>query len=685
MQTTDYSKALQYLYAKTFAEPGMQALSAPLREAGIFARTLQELPIGKFPGEELAGDYGLVFAGEEFKQAVTQMPELLQRHECKEPLDELDRYCCRAAFSPAHSSAGYETVLQKGLNGLIAELRTSAAGEPAYLEAEILSLEAVIAWSRRYAVLGFSACERVPAEPPRDFAEAVQALWLVHTAIGIGERNDASLSLGRLDQYLYPYFRADLDRGITEEALEKVLIELFVKLNRYGDAACAVNLGGVAPDGTDMFNDLTRMIVKVATRLQLPSPILAARIHPGIRQDDFDALTVPELFRIGQPSFYGEFACRNALLRRGVPADEVHRWAANSCMGLIMPGEEFSDMWALVFTFMLPLELALNHGRPFHGELPVALKTTSQAGYNNAGEIMASTIEYARELLELLIDRHRRINAREGLENPDPYLSALLHGGIPGRDRLLGGPRYHTANVDAFALVNAADALTAIERVVFRDGLHPLDEVVDAVKNNFVGNEVLRRELLCAPKYGNGDAEADRMVSTLAAAFADIVRQYGSPEIVYMPSFHTLNAHVGAGSGWGASADGRLAGEPFAKNIGPMQGRNLNGITGILHSASAIDQQFFYGGQALDLHLDPGIWDKPSDRAKLQAALQTYFEMGGLLIQVNGLDVETMKKAVAHPDMYADLTVRIGGYSARFVSLSPNIQQEMIKRFEHST
>jgi formate C-acetyltransferase len=342
-------------------------------------------------------------------------------------------------------------------------------------------------------------------------------------------------------------------------------------------------------------------------------------------------------------------------------------------------------MWALVVTFLLPLELALNNGRPFAGELPVTLKTMAPATYTDVEAIQAATLRFADELLAFLIMRHGEITRREGMENPDPYLSALLGGGIPGRDRLLSGPRYHTANVDAFAIVNVADALTAIDRVVFREGRCPLANVVAAVKNNFAGEEALRRELLAAPKYGNGDPDADRRVAALADGFAASVRRHDAGPIVYMPSFHTLDAHVGVGKRWGASADGRLAGEPLAKNIGPTQGRDHSGLTALLRSAAAIDQQFFYGGQAIDLHLDAALVAESATARKFQAALQTYFQMGGLLVQVNGVSVEALKAAMANPEAHGDLTVRIGGFSMRFVQLGPDAQREMILRFESCT
>lgn len=694
---TDYKSSVHYLRDRASSDPEVMALSPAQREAEIFRRILMKIPVGIVEGESLAGDYGTSF-GDAGYRAIAETAEANKKKKAAAAgPTELGGFLALQAqqngylafFTRAHTSPAYDLVLAKGLNGIIAELEAAMAtaddARRDYLAAEIVALRAVIAWSGRFADLGFDACRHVPAEPARTFHEAVQSLWLVHTCIGVGERGDGSLSLGRIDQYLYPFYEADRARGVPAEDLADTVTDLVLKLNRYADASGAANLGGVDAQGNDLFNDLSRLIVKVCTGLQVPAPILAARIHPGIRQDDFDLLTDPRLIRMGQPSFYGEFSCRGALRARGIAESDVHRWAVNSCMGMIMPGEEFSDMWGGVFYFLLPLELALNKGRRFHGTLPLELKTVAPDDYANVAEIMDATLAYAKEILGILTERHRQINQVQGETNPDPYLSALLRGGELGRDRLLGGPRYHTAVVDTFGLVNAADAIAAIDRVVFQERSHALQELVAAAINDFAGQEALRLELIAAPKFGNADAAVDRIASELASRYAAAVRACSDHKLVYLPSFHTLNYHVSVGGSWGASLDGRRRGEPFAKNIGPMQGRNKRGITSVMSSALAVDQQAFCGGQALDLYVEPGLIDRSADRAKLQAALQTYFRMGGLQVQVNGADVEMLKDAMVHPEKYPDLTIRIGGFSARFVTLLPEVQRETIRRFEAGT
>jgi len=425
--------------------------------------------------------------------------------------------------------------------------------------------------------------------------------------------------------------------------------------------------------------------LRLAVELRLPAPLLAVRCTETMRDEDLALATRPELFTIGQPTFYGEENCRETLQKRGVPADDLDRWCVNSCMGLMIAGREFSDMWAVVCNVLPGLEAALNGGEPFR---PCGLAVETPSRYDSIDEVMESMLEYDRALLRLLMEHHSKLNAeafRRGT-HPSPFVSALLFGGTPGADRLHGGPRYHTANVDLFALVNAADALTAIDELVFRRKSHTLAEIAAAARSNFEGAEELRRELLACPKFGNGDPTADKFAARLAKRLAEIIREESpAGDILYMASFHTLNTHVGRGANYPASCDGRRTGEPFAKNIGPMQGRNREGISGVIRSAATIDQTDFPGGQALDIYCERDLYATKEARAKFRAILRTYFKLGGLQLQVNAVSIEELEKAEKNPELHEDLTVRVGGFSMRFTRLSREVQHEMIERFKHNT
>ncbi|MDX9980715.1 MAG: pyruvate formate lyase family protein [Lentisphaeria bacterium] len=683
----DLWQQVRALRARAHAELG--DCPAPLREARLLQAVLAGIPIGILDGDLLAGDFGPA-CGEVEAVSLPSAPGLPPAPDGS-LWQALDRWHLRAGYTLAHTTVDYPLVLQQGLAAIAAGARARNEDDPvpercSQREAMALALEAVVAWAERFADLAeklglaelAARCRRVPREPARDMAEAMQALWFVHAAVGLSELSQASLSLGRLDQYAYPYFAA-----AGPECSRRLLDALFAKLNRYGDAACAVNLGGADAQGRDCFNDLSRLIVDVVAERRAPAPILAARIHDGIAAADFDRLTEPALLRLSQPTFYGEEPCREALRRRGVPESELSDWGANSCMGLMLPGAEIADMWAGVVPLPLALELALNGGPPLAGELPLTLATPPRREYGSLAELFGQVLAYADELVALCIGRNREHTARVAAEFPNPFLSALTADCIPrGQDRAGGGARYHTGTIEAFGLVNVADALHAIRVLHFERGAYSLTELVAAAQADFDGHAALLATIRALAKFGDGDAAVDELAGELARGFAASVRRHSPERPQYLPSFHTLNAHIPAGSRYGASLDGRRAGAPLAKNAGPTLLGRAHAHTRTVQSAARLPQADFAAGQALDLSLDAESLRSIAPRRAFQALLRAYFAAGGLQIQVNGLTAADLRAAIARPEAHADLLVRLGGYSTRFVSLSPAVQREMAERFE---
>lgn len=692
------------------------SLAPPVREAEVFRRILEALPIRISSTDTLAGDFGwdCATSGERSAMAdkIGQMrSKRAGEAHCESPSRLMrDRFHCFGGYTTAHTCADYERVVVVGIRGLLDEVarhQSAASGEMAdHLKGMELALQAVVAWAQRYAALAermasetgdphvqerlrriADNCRSVPLEPARSFEQALQAIWLVHAAIGLSEYSGASLSLGRLDQYLFSLLQNDRQSGVPLADLEACLDDLFEKLNHFGDAACTVNLGGTessAGGDRDLFNDLSAMIVRVAKRRRSPSPILAARIHEGTNASTFDTLTDPELVSMGQPTFYGEEACRRALLRRGVPQCHVHEWAANSCMGLLMPGREISDMWGGVVNVLLPLELALNRGRPFHHAMPLALETHAPDDFATFDDLYATFCRFVDELVEFATAENLRATSARSRDMPNPFLSALIRNCIErGMDRASDGPLYYTVIVEGFGLVNAADALTAIQQLVFETKRYQLEDLVQAAQADFADAAAVQQALASAPKYGNGDPVADLMAAEVARSFAASVRRRSADGVCFAPSFHTLTAHIPAGKKTAASLDSRSAGEPLAKNIGTSPGRCTTALTGLMRSAATIDQSLFYGGQALDVSVDANSLRDGLQRRKFQALLRTYFGLGGLQVQLNGIDADTLEAAMQAPGEHRDLIVKIAGYSARFVSLGLDLQQDLVKRFRH--
>ncbi len=679
---------IQYLRNKALLCEEIVIAEPAMREAMIFAFVLENMPIFYLPGDIIVGDFG--WRVENADVIDRDYPEIKYLHteHVETPASRLfDDFHCFGGYAAAHTCIDYDKLLRLGIDGILAEINNSNSGE--YGQAMSVSLRALLILAERYALMLENSgehelaaiCRKVPRQPAGKFYEALQSIWFAHLAIGISEYSDASISLGRLDQYALTHYCNSITAGVTAKELDDQFAALIKKLNCYGDAACAVNIGGINNDGADLCNDLSRLIVRVVRNQQQPAPILAARIHQDFPQDLFDELIDPQLFAVGQPTFYGEYPCRSALRTRGVPEIELSQWAANSCMGLIIEGSEVSNMWGGVINFLLPLEMCVNNGNPLLKPPPVEIISSAKSCYESFDELLNQFWRYLVEITGFCIQQSKDGTAYYRRERPNPYLSSFLNLCIErGKDRLDGGVKYHTTIIEAFGLVNAADALYAIKNLVFETGKYRLDELTTAAMANFSGLEKILQDIRELSKYGNGNTEMDEFAAKIADKFQHIVRGYSTSDESFAPSFHTLNAHVGAGKKYGASLDGRLAGEPLAKNIGPSPGTAMEGPTALIQSAVAFDQKPYFGGQALDISIDASMVESMPQKHNIQSLIQTYFNLGGLQIQVNGLTADTLWKAIDTPEAYRDLIVRIGGYSDYFNNLTIDTRQEMAMR-----
>ncbi|MFA5203258.1 MAG: pyruvate formate lyase family protein [Lentisphaeria bacterium] len=670
--------------------PAAAGVSVPEREALLFAETLKRIPVGRSGRTTLFGEMGLAFvagaeraAWEQRLRAAEDAAAAAPTSSAPDAFQEMDRcfgFLCSDGGG-AHTTVDYGTVVAHGLKGVVAridrELPGAAPAKRDLLAGMQTALRALAEFARRY-----DPASRVPWEPAATFAEGLQTLWLVTVGIAVSEQAPWSISLGRVDQYLFDRYRADRAAGVPETVLAAQLADFFRMLDNpeFADAAVALNLGGRDAAGRSQFNELSRLVVTVAAELRLPAPLLAVHVDDTLAPEDFDRLCVPELLTVGQPTFYGEDACRRALACRGVPAAELPEWAANSCMGLMMPGREWADMWGSVIILPVALELALNGGHPFNGELPLPLATVPPAAYRDFAELFDTVCAYADELTGVYIAETER---RRALRLPNPFVSALLDDCMErGLDRLHGGVRYRTLTVETFGLVNCADALLAVKRLVFDTAEFSLAALTAAAKNDYADAAALLQRVKNQPKYGNADAEADGMLAALAARVANSIIGRSTPEVACAPSLHTLTGNVDRGARTAASLDGRRRGEPLAKNAGTRPGIAAAGHTSLLLSASAFNQAEFFGGQPVDLSLDPALFATPEGRRRFQALVRTYFQRGGLQLQVNGLSPERLRQAMREPERHHDLIVRIGGFSMRFTSLSREVQQDMVARFE---
>lgn len=685
------------------------------RAACRFTHAMAHLPIGVNEDEQIAGSFGWEFVDDERQAAYFAEHQRLAN--CTPPpksaaqtAQELlwNGFHCGGGYTTAHTCADYQRIVEHGLLDVVTQidnrLLSANPSERNTLAAMRRAVEAIGVLASRYAEAAAKQaaatiqptmradleriaanCARVPMNQAESFHEALQSIWLIHLCIGFSERSTASLSLGRIDQFLLPFYRRDLARGVTREELKASLRTLFLHLNGFGDAACAVNLGGLDAEGHDLFNELSALIVETATELALPSPILAVRLHQGFPDSAFQALLDPRLLSIGQPTFYGELPCREAMVRRGVAPMQAHSFAVNSCMGLVMPGAEISDMWGGVVNLTLPLELAMNDGRPLTKALPYESSVRSAAAYASCDALFDKYTQYLEEIITRCLELNRMASERAAAEAPNPFLSSITRGCVErARDRAWRGADWHCVIAEGFGWASVADAFVAIARLVFDKQTYSLAEMAAACAYDFDGpaGQAILQAIRACPKYGSGDREADAMAARVSSHFAAAVSRHSDANLRYLPSYHTLHTHIDAGAKTGATPDGRRQGEPLGKQLAPLPGRNTRGFTGMLLSASAVDQRAMSGGQALDISLNLAETASKKWRAAFKAALLAYFDRGGMQVQVNALSAQQMREAMADANAHPNLAVRIGGFSMHFRHLSPQAQEDMAVRVE---
>lgn len=507
---------------------------------------------------------------------------------------------------------------------------------------------------------------QVPFGPARTFREGLQAVWLIHFLLPLAENAWYSISLGRMDQWLYPLYQTSIRDGMTRDEAKGMLRQFYELLNSYADGACLLNVGGD-------YNELSHLLIECQKEFGLPAPILGARVAEDTPAEVLESLIDPRLFTMGQPTFYGEEACVRALVTKGIPPREAKGFSNNSCMGISLAGAEFNSMWGCVMMIPAMLEAALNGGRVGDVVIPGIDPVTSTV------EIFDRFEKAAEWCLQKAAASYEARAIHSEAHDPDPFVSILTKGCIEGRRDRISGALYHNVTVECMGMVNAADGIYAIDRLVFRDGKYTLNDFNRAVKVNFVGYEALRRDILACSRFGQ-NGEADLFAVRLAEILSRKIGELDHDNMIFVPSLHTLNVNVGDGRNWHASHDGRMEGEPFAKNAGPTNLARGSDPTNLVLSASKLPQHLFYGGQPIDVNFP---LDTVANKKEAIASLvRVYHNRGGLQFQVNALSSALLRDAMEYPESYPDLVVRIGGYSIYFHRISKSAQLDFIERCE---
>jgi formate C-acetyltransferase len=613
--------------------------------------------------------------------------------------------------------------LHLGIGGLRAQVRTAQHTNPKadadFYESSSIALDAASEFISRYADLageqvemepdrarqnelaGISnTCHWLSENPARDFREALQAVWFLFVLLQI-ESNASSFSLGRFDQYMLPYLEHDLETGtLTLPEAQELLECLWLKCNeivllRSSSSAryfagfpigFNVTTGGQTRQGHDATNLLSFMCLRAQADLGMTQPNLSIRIHAGSPQDFLETAAFVISRGAGMPQVFNDEVIIPGQIHRGITPQDAVNYAVVGCVELSTPGKALGWSDAAMFNMARVLELTLFGGADPQTGVQVGLPTPALNEIASFEELEASYDKQTEHFIRLMIEGCNIVDAIHAEVLPSPFLSLVVEDCVArGVDVTAGGAHYNFSGVQGVQVANVADSLAAVEHAVFNEHWISGKEMLDALHENYAGHEVLRQRLLnCVPKYGNDDDRVDRFARQWANRYSELVGVY--PTIrggTFQPGFYTVSAHVPMGANVGATPDGRRAGEPLADGgLSPSAGRDLKGPTAMLNSVSKADLSLASNGTLLNMKFLPSFFEGERALANFVSLLRGFCSLHIPHVQFNVVSAQTLRDAQLNPAEYRSLVVRVAGYSAYFVELDRDLQDEIIRRTE---
>ncbi len=539
-------------------------------------------------------------------------------------------------------------------------------------------------------------CRKVPLEPAETLHEALQSVWLTHLAVNLEGLNSA-VSFGRMDQYLYPYYKRDITEGRLDYNSAKELLlsfcakgdeHLYLLSKRTSEyhggllVVQAITLGGVDRQGNDAVNDLTYLFLDVIEEAGLKEPNFLARVNS--ESSDSYVNRVMDVARQGKgmPAVFGDKASIDALVTHGFSLEDARDYGVVGCVELSLPGKSFFSTDAGLMNLGVCLEFALNQGRRFRGGKRIGKPTPAPESFKSIDDVFeAFKTQMEHNLGRMIVDLKSMEKANRDY-HPTPFTSMLIDGCIEsGLDVTAGGAQYNASGVQGVGVADVADSLAALETIVFKAKTHTITEVIEAIKANFKSHEKLRARLLSAPKYGNDHPLPDKFADMIVKSFhSAMVKQNNTRNGRYVPGFYSTTCHIAFGQSVWALPSGRKAQEPLASSLGPANGCDKQGPTALLNSVSSVDSSLSPNGYALNLRFDPVMVAGAKGVNILSALTRGYMDRGGMELQLNVVDPETLEDARSNPGKYPDLIVRVAGYCAYFDHLPDSAKKEIIDR-----
>ncbi len=705
--------------------------SEPLmvRRAIFFRQVLERyLPVKILKGELIVGSY--------FNTALSRT---LTRSEAKRQKRERKRWRKQAEYLnsyglgncgaiPGHLIPNYPKVLNRGFKGIkeeLEKLREEAREKDKkdFLRALIISCETVPLLASRYAdealrLMGEAEdperrreleqiarnCRRVPWEPAEDFYQAVQSLWFTHMLVMAAESYPGpGLSHGRFDQYMYPFYKRTIESGIEgRERVKEILQCFWIKHNYAYDYQGRVGtnqginsgfgqlmtLSGCGPNGEDMTNELTWLILEVIEEMNMLEPKPNIRLHRNTPDDLLSRVCELIARSQGSPFLlnFDEAAIRG-LKWQGLPREELWDYAPVGCLENTLQGKDRSGTVDVNLNLAKPVELVLGNGKDLRTGKRIGPRTGNPAKFTTFAEFFRAYQRQLNSAIRQLLKCSNKADALRASYEPTPYLSTLVEGcAESGRDVTAGGAVHNFITVEGIALGTAADSLAAVKKLIFEDKKIKMDELIQAIKENFAGKEALRQILINkAPKYGNGDDYVDLIARELSRFWTEEVFKHRSPATGrrYRGGYLSWNYWIAYAPATAATPDGRKRGTYLSNGVGAVNGAEKRGPTAAARSVAKLGLESAPNGDSHTVSLSPSLVRDEERREKLMAFLRAYGEAGGTAIQFNIIDADTLREAQRNPEEYMNLLVRVTGYNAYFVMLGKEIQDELIAREAH--
>ncbi len=648
-----------------------------------------------------------------------------------------------------HLCPDFKRLLQTGHGSLIREakemLSSLSPKDPEYeekkvwYESVIIELESAVTFIKRYAALAeekakdeddpgrknelayiASNCMEIAEGPAKTFWQALQ-LWHFATTITEIESNGHSVSFGRMDQWLYPYYQNDVAHHILTKDFAGELLECaFIKMgnpsklkdrmtvqvrNGRGWGGESLTIGGTKTDGSDATNDLTFLILEASVHTRLMTPWVCVRMHEHtpyeLKVKTFECIRAG----YGHPKLYNDATAIRVMQKKGMTIEEARDYAVVGCVEPDLPGKEYGFHDAAYMNLVRVLELSLNHGICYecseecpqyqqcrHSGRTLGPDTGGLDTFSSMDEVLGSFHLQLSYWTDAMCDMVNLIDLAHRKRKPLPYLSSLIENCISsGKDINSGGAKYNFSGPQGCGIATCADALTAIHQLIFDEKRITGEKLLDAVKNDWAGFEMLYA-LINSERvhhFGNDDDYADRFYREVFELYCKCFSGKKNPRGgTFCPGVYSVNANVGMGLTLSASPDGRKKGEPISDNMGPVHtaasSHDRLGPTAIANSVNKVDHALATNGTLLNWKFPPECVSGIQGRENLISFVDTFFHGSATHCQFNILSSKTMRRAMEHPEEYRDLLVRVAGYSAYFVELGKPLQMDLINRTELS-